>query len=113
MSKWAFSYGAEANLPATLLGLAGEAYFGFDGNYRSEFSSNPSPSIYTWIDGYALPNFRLGFRADNGLNVFAWVRNAFDEEYFEQLQVPSGNTGLIAGNPGDPRTYGLTIQSQF
>ncbi len=32
-----------------------------------KFSSNPSASIYSWIDGYALTNFRLGFRADNGL----------------------------------------------
>ena len=29
------------------------------------------------------------------------------------LQVAPGNTGLIAGQPGDPRTYGLTIKSRF
>ena len=23
------------------------------------------------------------------------------------------NTGLIVGNPGDPRTYGLTVQAPF
>ncbi|MEO0062409.1 MAG: Pesticin receptor precursor [Pseudomonadota bacterium] len=113
VSKWSFSYGGEYNLPANVLGVAGEAYLGFDGNYRSRFSSNPSPSAYTWIDGYSLANFRLGFRSDDGLNVFGWVRNAFDEHFFELLSVAPGSTGLIAGQPGDPRTFGLTIAKNF
>jgi len=113
VSKWALSYGAEANVPARVFGEDGEVYLGFDGNYRSKFSSNPSPSIYTSIDGYALTNFRLGFRADEGFNIYAWVRNAFDTEYFEQLVFGPGNTGLIAGNVGDPRTWGGTIRFEF
>jgi len=113
VSKWSASFGAEANVPATLLGQEGQVYFGYDGNYRSNFSSNPSPSAYTWVDGYSLSNFRLGFRTDNGLDLFGWVRNAFDAEYFEQLATGPGNTGLIVGQPGDPRTYGLTISARF
>jgi iron complex outermembrane receptor protein len=113
VSKYSFSFGGEANLPVNLLGRDGHAYFGYDGSYRSNFSSNPTPSAYTWIDGYALHNFRLGYRTDAGVNLFTWVRNAFDKKYFEQLQVPSGNTGLIVGNPGDPRTYGFTAQFRF
>jgi iron complex outermembrane receptor protein len=113
VSKWSFSFGAEGNVPATLFGLEGQAYLGYDGSLRTRFSSNPTPSAYTWIGGYSLHNFRLGFRGDEGFNLFVWARNAFGEEYFEQLQVPSGNTGLIVGNPGDPRTYGLTVQAEF
>lgn len=114
ISNWAFSYGFEYNEPVSIFGLDGFAYAGFDGNYRSKFSSNPSRSIYTDISGYALSNFRLGYRTDDGLNLFAWVRNAFDVDYFEQLAANTGgNTGLIAGQPGDPRTYGLTIASSF
>src|SRR5690606_930457 len=109
VSKWSFSYGAEGSLPGTLLGKEGEGFLGFDGNYRSRFSSHPSPSIYTWIAGYALGNFRLGFRTDD-FNLYAWVRNAFDADYFEQLMVGPGNTGLIAGLPGDPRTWGGTVR---
>jgi iron complex outermembrane receptor protein len=112
VSKWAFSWGAEGNLPAKLFGLDGEVYAGVDGNYRSKFSSNPSPSTYTWIDGYALTNLRAGFRTDK-FNVYAWVRNAFDVNYFEQLNFGPGNTGLIAGNVGDPRTFGGTVRFEF
>jgi iron complex outermembrane receptor protein len=113
VSKWSFSFGAEGNVPTTFLGKSGEVYLGYDGSYRSGFSSNPSPSAFTNIDGYHLSNFRLGFRSEDGLNLFAWVRNAFDENYFEQLFVGPGNTGLIAGLPGDPRTWGATASIAF
>jgi iron complex outermembrane receptor protein len=113
VSKWAFSFGAEGNLPTEFLGKPGEVYLGYDGSYRSGFSSNPSPSAFTNVEGYHLSNFRIGFRADDGFNLFAWVRNAFDEDYFEQLFVGPGNTGLIAGLPGDPRTWGATAAITF
>ncbi|MET0310310.1 MAG: TonB-dependent receptor [Sphingomonas sp.] len=113
ISKWSFSAGGEYNVPAKLFGASGEVYLGYDGSYRTKFSSNPSPSAYTWIDGYSLSNFRLGFRTDDKFNVYAWVRNAFDQHYFELLSTQSGSTGLIVGQPGDPRTYGLTISKSF
>ena len=113
VSEWTFSYGAEYNVPVKLLGQDGQAYLGFDGSYRSNFSSNPSPSAYTWVDGYSLNNFRLGFRTDAGFDIYGWVRNAFDVNYFEALNVPGGNTGLITGQVGDPRTFGATIKATF
>ncbi len=113
ISKFAFSYGGEYNLPAQVFGNDGEAYVGIDANSRTKFSSNASRSIYTDIDGYTLANVRAGFRTDSGVNVFGWVRNAFDTEYYEVLATTPGNTGLIAGNVGDPRTYGLTVGLSF
>jgi iron complex outermembrane receptor protein len=112
VSKWAVSYGAEVNTPLTLRTTDGQLYVGFDGNYRSTFSSNPSPSVYTNINGYALSNFRVGFRSDN-FDIYGWVRNVFDVQYFELLQVAPSNVGLIAGQPGDPRTLGATIKVTF
>ncbi|MEK7342342.1 MAG: TonB-dependent receptor [Pseudomonadota bacterium] len=112
VSKWAFSYGAEYNVPVTLLDKDGQVYLGVDGNYRSRWNSNASPSAYTEVKGYALTNFRGGFRGD-GFDVFGWVRNAFDVNYIELLQVAPGNVGLIAGQPGDPRTWGGTIKFSF
>lgn len=113
VSKWALSGGAESNLPARLIGQNGQVYLGIDGSYRSAFSSNPSASAYTWVKGYTLVNLRLGFRTPGGLNLFGWVRNAFGVNYFEQLAVPSGNTGLIVGSPGDPRTWGATLKIEI
>jgi iron complex outermembrane receptor protein len=112
VSKFAFSYGAEANTPVTLLAREGEIYLGVDGNYRSHFQSNASPSRYTEIKGYALTNLRAGFRTGD-FDIFGWVRNAFDVHYMELLQVAPGNVGLIAGQPGDPRTFGGTIKAKF
>jgi iron complex outermembrane receptor protein len=113
VSKWAFSYGAEYDLPARIAGLDGQFYLGYDGSYRSRFSSNPSRSLYTDINGYALSNFRLGFKAKDSWNVFGWLRNAFDRNYYEVLALQSGSTGLVVGQPGDPRTYGLTVSRSF
>lgn len=112
VSKWAASYGAEVNTPFTLLATEGQLYVGFDGNYRSGFSSNPSPSIYTNIDGYALSNYRMGFRSDN-FDIYGWVRNVFNVQYYELLQVAPSNVGLIAGQLGDPRTVGATVKFTF
>ena len=108
ISKWSLSWGGEVRQP---LG-DGNVYLGYDGNWRSRFSSNPSPSAYTWIDAYSLSNVRLGWRRSD-LNIYGWVRNVFDKQYFELLSVQSGSTGLIVGQPGDPRTYGLTISKNF
>ena len=62
VSKWSFSYGGEVNTPTSVFGREGQIYVGIDGNYRTGFSSNPTPSIYTNIQGYALTNYRVGFR---------------------------------------------------
>jgi len=113
ISRWSASYGVEYVLPQRLLGLDGDLVLGFDGSSRSKFSSNPSRSAYTDIAGYTLANFRFGFRAEHGWEVTAWVRNAFDAHYFELLATQSGSTGLIVGQPADPRTWGVTVRTQF
>ena len=113
VSKWSLSFGGEANLPTTFLGKEGQVYLGYDGSYRSNFSSNASPSIYTYVDGYSLSNLRAGFRTPDGLNIYGWVRSVFDKNYLELLAVGPSNTGLIAGQPGDPRTWGVTLRAAF
>ena len=64
-------------------------------------------------DAYSLANFRGGAKARNFF-VEAWVRNAFDTKYvpvafaYGQL-APSG----FVGEPGRPRTFGLTAGVGF
>ncbi|MET0363544.1 MAG: TonB-dependent receptor [Sphingobium sp.] len=111
VSKWAFSFGGEANLPVG--DGEGQLFLGYDGSYRTRFSSNPSPSAYMWIKGYSLSNFRVGYREGTKFSIFGWVRNAFNQNYYELLQTQSGSTGLIVGQPGDPRTWGVTVKTSF
>ncbi len=118
VSKYALSFGAEGNLPLPIRGKLGELYAGVDGNYRSKFSSNATPSPATEIPGYTITNFRVGWRSDSddkgvGVNIFGWVRNAFNTTYFEQYQIAPNSVGLLVGNIGDPRTYGATVQLHF
>ena len=113
VSDWAFSYGAEYDVPLRIGSADGQFYIGYDGSYRSSFSSNPSPSAYTEVAGYALSNFRIGYKRGDRWNLFGWVRNAFDADYYDVLATQSGNTGLIIGQPGDPRTYGVTLSGRF
>jgi iron complex outermembrane receptor protein len=113
ISRWALSYGTQYEMPVDILHRSGKAYAAFDGNYRSRFSSNASRSAYTDIAPYAIANLRFGFNADSGWDIHAWLHNAFGKEYFDQLTVASGNTGLVVGQPADPRTYGLTVTVKF
>ncbi len=62
------------------------------------------------MPAYAIANLRAGVRTANGWDVYGWVRNAFNRDYFQFLATQSGNTGLVVGQPGDPRTYGVTFR---
>ncbi|MFN8349624.1 MAG: TonB-dependent receptor [Spirosomataceae bacterium] len=110
ISKWSGTLGGEATTRGTLLGLKGIYFLGLDGFGRSSFSSSPSPSLYLNIDGYALFNGRIGFRASNGISVFLWSRNLGNKNYYEQLLAAPGSYGQYAGILGDPKTYGITLR---
>jgi iron complex outermembrane receptor protein len=114
VSKWSGSWGFQYQHATKFLGREGEAYFGYDGTVRSRWSSNPSRSLYTDVGGYGLANFRLGFRSGSSWDVYGWVRNALGKEYFQELNAATGgNTGLVVGIPGDPRTWGVTLRAHF
>ena len=110
ISRWAVSYGGEYNHRTTLLAHAGQLFTAVDGSYRSWFSSSATFSRYLVVDGYSLLNARIGFRAENGWTVTLWSRNLLDKNYFELLTAAPANTGLFVGQPGDPRTFGVTLR---
>lgn len=113
LSEWAASLGGEYTQPGVFGGRQGEYFGGVDVSYRSEFSSSPTESDVLNIDGYSLLNARVGFRGDDGWDVFVWGRNILDEEYFETLSQGGSSSGYYAGLPGDPRTYGVTLRGSF
>lgn len=112
ISKWNISGGSEFSTPGSLATKLGRYFIAADASYRSEYSSNPTPSSILNVKGYALFNARLGFRSDK-FSAFVWSRNIGNKNYYEQLQAAAGNSGLYAGVLGDPRTYGATLRYSF
>lgn len=114
ISKWSGSLSLElTSNERPLWGQSGRLFLAADGFFRSEFSSNPTPSKYLNVDGYGILNARAGFRASKGFSVIVWARNLLDQHYFEQLLAAAGNAGHYAAVLGDPRTYGVTIRYSY
>jgi iron complex outermembrane receptor protein len=113
ISRWSGALALDYHPSLRLFGRTGRLISAVDISARSSFSSNPTPSAYLMVNGYTLANARLGWDGDNGLRVFGWVRNAFDRQYFDFLSAAPGGSGLVVGQPGDPRTYGITIGKRF
>jgi iron complex outermembrane receptor protein len=113
ISEWAASILAEYSLPGTFMDNKGDYFFAVDNSMRSDFSSLASPSTVLNIEGYALLNSRLGFRAIEGISCFLWVRNLLNKDYFEMLLPGGGGAGHYAGVLGDPRTFGATVRYTF
>jgi len=113
ISKFSTSVGGEFFTPAVFLKRDGDFFIGIDASYRSGFSSSATPSAVLNIEGYELVNSRIGFRSTNGWDLWFWTRNLFDKNYYELLSPGFGGTGLYVGQPGDPRTFGVSFRSEF
>jgi len=82
--------------------------------YKSGFYGYIDDSSYSWVKPVGLTDARIGTTIDQGrFDLSVWVRNAFDQRYFNLL-VPAatGSGGYFAGI-GDPRTFGVTLAGQF
>ncbi|MGF1922724.1 MAG: TonB-dependent receptor [Bacteroidia bacterium] len=112
ISKWNVSGGTEFSFPGRLATRDGRYFFAVDASFRSDYSSNPTPSRALVVDGYTLLNARVGFKEEK-FSLFLWSRNMANKNYYEQLQAAAGNSGLYAGVLGDPRTFGLTLRYSF
>jgi len=110
ISKWAASLGGEESHKGSIYGRSGEYFAALDASYRSSFSSSATYSQFMIVPAYTLVNARVGFRVANGWTLSVWARNLFNTNYFDLLTAAPGNTGLIVGQPGDPRTAGLTLR---
>ncbi len=110
--RFSYSLGGDYFIPVTAFGPENQLYFHADYAKRTSFYTTATNSRYSRVPGYALLNLRAGLRSsDRGWDASIWARNALDEEYFQTLGV--ANTGLVSGNIGDPRTYGVTLRTRF
>jgi iron complex outermembrane receptor protein len=81
-----------------------------DTSYRDRYNSDTSASRYTWIESFSVTNMAVGYRFAKGWAVDVFARNVFDEEYVTALTIQTGNSGLILGQAGEPRTVGVTFR---
>ena len=109
---WSLSLGGEYTYPVAVMDLAGQAYLHGEYSYRGKMYGDPSDSRYTLMPAYSLLNTSLGVR--NGQWDFSvWIRNLTNEHYLQNVTVQAGNSGLVAGTAGDPRTAGVTLRATF
>jgi len=88
----------------------GDMMIHLDTNSRDGYFSDTSASQYTWIDGYSVTNANVGYRFERGWEGEVFARNVFDEEYITALTIQTGNSGLILGQAGEPRTVGVAFR---
>ena len=85
--------------------------------YRSSAYGTVDDGPYGVIPAYGLANFRLGATfADGRYDLSAWVNNAFGARYFQNLATNSivgAASFAFAGQPGVPRTAGVTLRASF
>ena len=109
LSKWAGSVGFDYQLP-----IGHDAFLVHaDTSARSGYNSDTANSIYTKIAGYAVVNGSIGYRFNDNWEVDVFARNLFDRNYITALTVQTGNSGLILGQPSDPRLVGVTLRAHF
>ena len=109
LSKWSGTLGFDYELPMG----DGAIRLHSDTSVRSGYNSDASGSRYTEIEGYSVTNASVGYRWDTGLEVSVFVRNLLDEDYITALTIQTGNSGLILGQPSDPRLMGVTVRAAF
>ena len=109
LSDWVGTLGFDYAIPFG----AGEFYVQADSRSRSGYYSDTSASIYTWIEGYNVTNASAGYRFPRGWEVGVFARNLFDTDYVTALTIQAGNSGLILGQPSDPRIAGMTVRARF
>lgn len=109
LSKWAGSLGGDYELPVG----TGAFLAHLDVSARSHYNSDTTNSFYTRIAGYAVTNASIGYRFDDHWEVDVFARNLFNRDYITALTVQTGNSGLVLGQPSDPRLVGVTLRATF
>jgi len=120
-----FSGAQAANTPELTYNLMTRYFWEVNGNTNAFVQADyvHQDDVYFSLDnlqaisqeGYGLLGFRAGFDMDidgQWWSVSAWIKNATDEEFFTEI-LTSGSAGVVSGQVGSPRMYGITIKSDF
>jgi iron complex outermembrane receptor protein len=88
------------------------ASVGMDARHQSDVYFSIDNDRRAYEDAYTVMNARAGLKSSSDRwNAMAWIRNAADEQYFQEAFISSGAN--VLGNVGAPRTYGLTLTLRF
>jgi iron complex outermembrane receptor protein len=109
LSRWAGTLGLDYRRELE----TGVLLFHVDSSSRSDYNSDTSASQYTEISGYTVTNASVGYRFGRAWEVDVFARNLFDRNYITALTIQTGNSGLILGQPSDPRVVGVTLRFNF
>jgi iron complex outermembrane recepter protein len=119
MMKWKWNAGVQYEAD---LGKSGTLTPRFDISYQGGMIGNVlapvagSPSaIYGQLDAYTLANARLAWRNEaRDLTIALEVTNLFDKYYFtSKFDLTGAGAGAIAGSPGRPREWAVTVKKSF
>jgi iron complex outermembrane receptor protein len=109
LSRWSASFGIDYRRTVG----PGELGVNVEASARSGYYGDTSASRYTWIEGHALVDASVGYRFRGGWELELFARNLLDEDYLTALTIQTGNSGLILGQPGDPRLVGVTARVRY
>jgi len=109
LSRWAATLGFDYRVAAG----PGAFLMHVDSTVRSGYNGDTSASRFTWIDGHDLTNASIGYQFESGWEISLFARNLLDSEYLTALTIQTGNSGLILGQPGDPRLLGVSFRARY
>ena len=119
MMKWKWSAGAQYDID---LGAAGSLTPRIDVSYQGKMTGNVltpaagSPgAIYGQLPSYTLADARLTWANEKkDLSVALEVTNLFDKYYYyAKFDLTGAGAGAIAGDPGRPREWAVTVKKNF
>ena len=96
------------------VGAEGDLSFRVDYQYQDESFFTTFNRQLSAQDAFSLLNARVSYAKNDGSwTVAAFVRNAFDEDYFLNILESGVETGKPEGFLAAPRTYGLQLSFNF
>ncbi|MDA5193520.1 TonB-dependent receptor [Govanella unica] len=110
--KWTLVGSATYDFPIPGTSLKGLAYA--DIRWVSTYMTASFGDINRQQDAFALVNGRLALSNESdSWRVELWARNLFNQDYYRRVIPATFQAGSYSAFLGDPRTYGITVRTNF